>query len=384
MTNPAPVGLFYSYAHEDESLRDELAGHLKILERRGLISVWHDRKIVPGQDWTTAIDDALNRAELVLLLVSKDFIGSDYIFGVELKRAMQRQEEQACDVVPIIVRAVDIDPDDAEALPFMKLQALPTDLKPVTSWGNRDEAWTHVAKGLRATVKAIRVRRPLAAFSTPNAPAPSLFRTAPVADLLLDGVVNGVMAQFDEAEMQRRGHPVLDHARQELNHGARALIDLPKQKRVLWVDDRPEGNLHEAAALAKLQIEVVGVRSTDEALSRIASDARAGEEFDLVLSDWDRPEEGPDATGLLPRRIRSGSPRRARRARHRRGCARRSSATFRTAAASPASTRHLKIDVTTGCATLRRWGVILIVCDQQGGARGVAYSILITPASRSV
>jgi len=138
----APVTLFYSYAHEDESLRDELQGHLKILERRGLLAPWHDRRINAGEDWAQRIDENLRSAELVLLLVSKDFIESDYIMGTELGAAMARHAQHQTVVVPIVVRAVDLDPDDADALPFLKLQGLPTDLKPVTSWSNRDEAWT--------------------------------------------------------------------------------------------------------------------------------------------------------------------------------------------------------------------------------------------------
>jgi len=160
-TPAAPVTLFYSYAHEDEALRDELQGHLKLLERRGLLAPWHDRQIVLGAHWSGAIDANLRNAELVLLLISKDFIESDYIWGTELAVAMQRQAEHEAVVVPIIVRAVDLEPDDAQDLPFLKLQALPTDLRPVTSWPNRDEAWTNVAKGLRVTVKDIRERRPL-------------------------------------------------------------------------------------------------------------------------------------------------------------------------------------------------------------------------------
>lgn len=69
-------------------MRDELQRHLKPLERRGLLEPWHDRKIVPGADWSGAIDDNLRRAEFVLLLVSKDFIESDYIIGTELAVAM--------------------------------------------------------------------------------------------------------------------------------------------------------------------------------------------------------------------------------------------------------------------------------------------------------
>ena len=83
--------LFYSYAHEDEPLRDELEGHLKILERRGLIAPWHDRQITAGNDWNAAIHHGLTAAELVLLLISKDFISSDYIFSTELKVAMERR-----------------------------------------------------------------------------------------------------------------------------------------------------------------------------------------------------------------------------------------------------------------------------------------------------
>ena len=85
---PAPVSLFYSYAHEDEPLRDELQRHLKILQLRGLIAPWHDRAILPGQAWDREIHAELQRAELVLLLLSVDFLSSDYILGVELKTAL--------------------------------------------------------------------------------------------------------------------------------------------------------------------------------------------------------------------------------------------------------------------------------------------------------
>lgn len=309
----AAVTLFYSYAHEDEPLRDELAGHLKILERRGLIQAWHDRKIVAGQDWAQAIDENLDSAELVLLLISKDFVESDYCFGVELKRTMERQAAKACEVVPIFVRAVSLEAEDAEDFPFMKLQGLPTDLKAVTSWANRDEAWTNVAKGLRATVSGIRARRPAPVASTaPTAKPPETFGAAAVApvrasaspDIVLDGLISGVMQQIDQAETQRGGGPLFDHFRYELQQGTRALIDVPDQKRILWVDDRPENNRQEMAVLAKLQIEVVAVRSTDEALRRMADDAKAGETFDLVLTDWDRPAEGPNAALTLLKRLR--------------------------------------------------------------------------------
>ncbi len=337
----APVTLFYSYAHEDEALRDELQGHLKILERRGLLAPWHDRRINAGEDWAQRIDENLRQAELVLLLVSKDFIESDYIMGTELGAAMARHAQHETVVVPILVRAVDLDPDDADELPFLKLQGLPTDLKPVTSWPNRDEAWTNVAKGLRVTVKAIREQRPAAKAPMPPpsalppacAPMPSAPAAAPDAfdhidfdsmaapsaalpdfglgsiapapaqpDAVLERVVQGAVGLVEGAQ-RNRGEPALDAiAQQRLRDGTQALIDLPDQKRVLWVDDRPEGNRLEAAALAHLQIEVVAVRDTDAAMACIAADT---EGFDLVISDWERPAEGPQAGLRLLQRLRA-------------------------------------------------------------------------------
>ena len=355
----APVTLFYSYAHEDETLRDELQGHLKLLERRGLLAPWHDRKIVPGADWSGAIDSYLGSAELVLLLVSKDFIESDYIMGTELALAMQRHAAQAAVVVPIVVRAIDFDPQDEQELPFLRLQGLPTDLRPVTSWPNRDEAWTNVAKGLRATVKQIRESRqadlaalieagfpgepavgaalppalgtgtaaapcrapvppPMAANrglidnvadwfgdrfdALRSAPAPSQAPSrripTPAADPLLDRIVADVSQQIAQAQRERGALPLSLTGAALLQAQTRALIDLPEQHRVLWVDDRPQGNRFEAAALAKLQIEVVTARSTDEALQRIAADT---EGFALVISDWERsgePDGEPTPAGL--------------------------------------------------------------------------------------
>ena len=149
-----PVDLFYSYAHEDEKLRDELDGHLALLRRKGVIRPWHDRGIVPGQKWDKTIDAQLTNADLILLLVSMDFMNSDYIWGKELATAIARAESDDASVVPVLLRAVDI-----EGAPFAKLQGLPTDLRPVTSWPNRDEAWTDVAKGIRRTVEASEGRR---------------------------------------------------------------------------------------------------------------------------------------------------------------------------------------------------------------------------------
>jgi CheY-like chemotaxis protein len=297
------VTLFYSYAHEDEALRNELQDHLMILERRGVIRSWHDRAIVPGHDWSQEIDQHLRSADVVLLLISKDFIASDYIMGVELDLALQRQKSRDAVVVPILLRQVDLQPEDAQDMPFVDLlkpQGLPRDLKPVTSWTNRDEAWTDVARGLRGTVNDIRARRP----PMPAAPAarrgiviPTCAAAAESAPTtpqggspLLERVIGDFTRRIAQANTAKGG-AALDET--EVRSQALHLIDVPDAKRVLWVDDHPDTNTAETAALARLQIEVAAVRSTDEALARLAEAADRGDGFDLVVSDWGRSAEGP-------------------------------------------------------------------------------------------
>src|SRR5262245_27878862 len=161
-----PVDLFCSYSHKDEALREELDTHLALLRRRGVVNPWHDRRIAASDDWKQSIDSHLESADLVLLLISPDFMASDYCYDVEMSRAMQRHESGAARVVPVIARSVDL-----EGAPFATIQALPKDAKPVTSWPNRDEAWTDVAKGIRKLAEAVAAARPPA--SPPPIPPPA-------------------------------------------------------------------------------------------------------------------------------------------------------------------------------------------------------------------
>ncbi len=96
------VEVFISYSHKDESFRKKLESHLAQLKRNGLISIWHDRKISAGKEWKGQIDDALERAKIVLLLISADFLASDYCYDVEMKRALDRHAKGETQVVPII------------------------------------------------------------------------------------------------------------------------------------------------------------------------------------------------------------------------------------------------------------------------------------------
>lgn len=167
---PAP-SLFYSYAHEDEELRDELAKHLKILVRMKLLAEWHDREIIAGSEWEGEIDERLKSASIILLLISADFLASDFCWSKEMTHALNRHGEGTAIVIPIIMRAC-----DWSIGPFSKLQVLPTDAKPVTSWPDRDEAWTTVARGVRRAIEKLAARSaPAAVTSEPvtSPPAPS-------------------------------------------------------------------------------------------------------------------------------------------------------------------------------------------------------------------
>jgi hypothetical protein len=142
-----PIEIFFSYAHEDEALMDDVRRQLIVWERNGRILKWHDRQIPPGSDWRNHIDERLNSARIVLLFLSPHFIESRYCYEVEGQAALRRRESRAAEVIPVILR-----PCPWQETPFGTLQALPRDAVPVTRWPDRDEACLDVATGVMAAV----------------------------------------------------------------------------------------------------------------------------------------------------------------------------------------------------------------------------------------
>ncbi|HWW74826.1 MAG TPA: tetratricopeptide repeat protein [Pyrinomonadaceae bacterium] len=143
-----PVEVFISYSHRDDDLRAELQTHLVMLRRNGVVRDWSDRRINPGQEWDKHIDEHLESADILLLLVSPDFLASDYCYDIEVTRAMERHEAGEARVIPVILRHC----DDWQSAPFGKLQALPKDARPVKDWPDRDKAFADVAAGIRHVV----------------------------------------------------------------------------------------------------------------------------------------------------------------------------------------------------------------------------------------
>lgn len=202
--------MFFSYSHKDEALRDELEVHLSQLKRQGVISVWHDRRLGAGDEVDPGISRELERADIILLLVSPDFLASDYCYGVEMTRALERHQAGEARVIPIILR-----PCDWHHAPFGKLLAAPKDGKPVTKWTDTDEAFLDVTNAIRAvtlekdkhpTPSKPAASRPSDTAAIPQAPRSSNLRlrktfTDHDRDRLLDDAFE-FMARFFENSLE--------------------------------------------------------------------------------------------------------------------------------------------------------------------------------------
>ncbi len=150
-----PLEIFYSYAHEDEKLRDQLDKHLRLLQRLNLIVGWHDRRIDAGDEWRNRIDEHINSAHIILLLISPDFIVSEYCYAQEMNIALARHGMREAIVIPIILRPV-----NWTGAPFGELQALPRDATPITTWTDQDEAFAAIAGEIRELVLSFQARVP--------------------------------------------------------------------------------------------------------------------------------------------------------------------------------------------------------------------------------
>src|SRR5512135_832262 len=132
----SPVEIFCCYAREDQPLLQCLKAQLMPLQRQGFITLWADIDISAGSEWEKELEKHLDTAQVIILLVSPDFIASDYCYSKEMKRAMERHERGEARVIPILLR-----PSVWQETPFGKLQVLPKNARTVTEWRDRDKAW---------------------------------------------------------------------------------------------------------------------------------------------------------------------------------------------------------------------------------------------------
>jgi WD40 repeat protein len=147
------IEVFISYSKQDEELRDGLLAHLHPLERQGIIS-WHDRQILPGTRWDEEIKARLNAADIILLLISADFLNTDYCNQVEIPEALRRHEAGEATVMPVILRSC-----GWKYTPLAAIQAYPEKAKPIVSWTHIDDAYTDVLEGVYLAATEIEKKR---------------------------------------------------------------------------------------------------------------------------------------------------------------------------------------------------------------------------------
>jgi hypothetical protein len=139
-----PKKIFFSYSKHDREFLEQLIRQMAALRRSDKIAPWDDHQILPGEEWNDEVKKQLNKADIILLLISSDFLSTDYIWEVEIKMAMERHERKEAVVIPIFIRHC-----DWSGMPFGKLNGLPTKAKPVTDYPDRDKAWLEVVNGIK-------------------------------------------------------------------------------------------------------------------------------------------------------------------------------------------------------------------------------------------
>ncbi|GCE13843.1 toll/interleukin-1 receptor domain-containing protein [Tengunoibacter tsumagoiensis] len=150
----SPLDVFISYSHKDKVLRDGLSTALSNLQRQNIIHTWYDGDLVPGSEWQKILMHKLTTAHIILLLISADFIASDFCYSKEMGIALERHHKGEACVIPILLR-----PCDWKGAPFSELQIIPENNKAITKWADRDEAFTEVTNGIRKSIAEFKSRQ---------------------------------------------------------------------------------------------------------------------------------------------------------------------------------------------------------------------------------
>lgn len=154
---PSTIEIFCCYAREDQELLQNLRSHLMPLQWQGLVTIWSDIDINAGTAWEEELHKHLEASQIILLLISPNFMASEYCYSKEMKRALERHNEEKARVIPILLR-----PILWKGSPFEHLQMLPKDAKPATRWSDIDEAFYNVAEQISLVVSEVRIQRMLA------------------------------------------------------------------------------------------------------------------------------------------------------------------------------------------------------------------------------
>lgn len=145
-----PLKTFIGYAPEDKGMLNKLKTHLRLLERAGLIELWDDQNLVPGEEKGKEIEKQLSNARIILLLISPDFLISHDCYDIQMGMAIERHKQGKARVIPILLR-----PCAWHSTPLRELQPLPKDSKPISKH-DKDDAFFEVSEEIGEVVKALR------------------------------------------------------------------------------------------------------------------------------------------------------------------------------------------------------------------------------------
>src|SRR5579864_2342388 len=147
---PGTIEIFLSYARQDRRWKDKLVEHLSLLKQQGYIAMWYDQDISAGVEWQQAIREHLDKAQVILLLISPSFMASEHCYCMEMMRALERHNAGDARVIPILLRPV-----DWQNTPFGKLQALPLNGRPIAACRDKDTALFDVVQSIRKAIEEV-------------------------------------------------------------------------------------------------------------------------------------------------------------------------------------------------------------------------------------
>jgi TIR domain len=151
VTGAMEVFIVYAANSADEGHRENLEKHLSVLTRQQEIVLRHERLVTADKDTQAELKGMLDGADVIVLLLSPDFIASDFCYNDQMSVAMKRQRDHTARVIPVLVGSCYWEP-----LPFSELKVLPASRKAITSHPDEASAWTEVAREIHAAIKELR------------------------------------------------------------------------------------------------------------------------------------------------------------------------------------------------------------------------------------
>jgi hypothetical protein len=143
--------VFISYSHEDVRYLNRLRVHLRPLERDHVIEVWDDTRISPGTEWREAISDALSSAKVGILLISADFLASDFIVNNELPPLLEAASSSGTTILSVI-----LSPSRFQLMPELsRYQVVNSPNKPLSKLplAEKEAVWVKVANSVEAALE---------------------------------------------------------------------------------------------------------------------------------------------------------------------------------------------------------------------------------------